>query len=103
MDAVAQKHLMKFMTDNSYLFAGNAPFIEELYTTFLRDPNAVPDDWRAYFERLQRVAKVSDKDFDHSQIRESLEQFVQQRDKTVRARGGEVVPFDSGKQVAVLQ
>ncbi len=28
------------------------PFVEALYTEFLRDPNGVPPEWRSYFERL---------------------------------------------------
>src|SRR4051812_34263909 len=27
-------------------------FVEDLYLDYLRDPSAVPDDWRVYFERL---------------------------------------------------
>ena len=39
--------MMKQFLDNSYLFGGNAPFIEELYETYLDNPGAVPEEWRA--------------------------------------------------------
>ncbi len=33
--------MMKQMLSNSYLFGANAPFIEELYETYLANPTAV--------------------------------------------------------------
>ncbi|CAM4054848.1 2-oxoglutarate dehydrogenase E1 component [Kerstersia similis] len=38
---------------SSYLFGGNAPYVEELYETYLDNPGAVPENWRAYFDQLQ--------------------------------------------------
>jgi 2-oxoglutarate dehydrogenase complex dehydrogenase (E1) component-like enzyme len=35
---------------NSYLFGGNAPYVEELYEAYLNNPGSVPDNWRAYFD-----------------------------------------------------
>ena len=43
---------------NSYLFGGNAPYVEELYETYLAHPGAVPDHWRDYFDALQHVPAV---------------------------------------------
>ena len=40
---------------NSYLFGGNAPYVEELYENYLANPGAVPDNWRSYFDALQHV------------------------------------------------
>jgi len=40
---------------NTYLFGGNAPYVEELYETYLANPGSVPDNWRAYFDALQHV------------------------------------------------
>src|SRR5689334_9022000 len=31
----------------------NVPFVEELYTEFVRDPQAVSEDWRRYFQTLE--------------------------------------------------
>ncbi len=44
---------MKQMLGNSYLFGANAPFIEELYESYLENPASVTDAWRDYFDRLQ--------------------------------------------------
>ncbi len=40
---------------NSYLFGGNAPYVEELYESYLDNPGSVPERWREYFDRLQHV------------------------------------------------
>src|SRR3954462_6579616 len=43
---------------NSYLFGGNAPYVEELYEAYLNNPGSVPDNWRAYFDAMQNVPAV---------------------------------------------
>jgi len=40
---------------NSYLFGGNAPYVEEMYEKYLENPGSVPDNWRGYFDALQHV------------------------------------------------
>ena len=40
---------------NSYLFGGNAPYVEELYESYLNNPGAVPEHWRDYFDQMQHV------------------------------------------------
>ena len=73
MAANAQSDLLKFLTDSSYLFAANAPFIEELYENYLDDPASVSEDWRAFFDRLnQAESKAGSGEFDHREIRQSL-------------------------------
>ncbi len=43
---------------NSYLFGGNAPYVEEMYENYLSNPGSVPDTWREYFDALQHVPAV---------------------------------------------
>ena len=40
---------------DSYLFGGNAPYVEELYETYLDNPGSVPEHWREYFDQLQHA------------------------------------------------
>jgi 2-oxoglutarate dehydrogenase E1 component len=40
---------------NSYLFGGNAPYVEEMYENYLANPGSVPHTWRDYFDALQHV------------------------------------------------
>ena len=39
----------------TYLFGGNAPYVEEMYENYLANPGSVPDNWRDYFDALQHV------------------------------------------------
>ena len=49
---------MQQSTANSYLFGGNAPYVEELYESYLDNPGSVPDNWRKYFDAMQHVPAV---------------------------------------------
>src|SRR5216110_568381 len=72
---------MRQFLDNSYLFGGNAPFIEDLYEKYLVNPAAVPDEWREYFDRMQVMPGSNDKDVAHAPV---VESFVQ------RAKAGQL-------------
>ena len=68
---------MQQYRSNSYLFGGNAPYVEELYEAYLDNPGSVPDNWRAYFDRLQNVAAVDGseaRDVAHAPVVESFAQ-----------------------------
>jgi len=71
---------MKQFLDNSYLFGGNAPFIEDLYEKYLVNPASVPEEWREYFDRMQVLPGSTTKDVAHAPV---VESFVQ------RAKRGE--------------
>ena len=47
---------------NSYLFGGNAPYVEEMYENYLDNPGSVSETWRAYFDALQHVPAVDGSD-----------------------------------------
>ena len=47
---------------NTYLFGGNAPYVEEMYENYLANPGSVPDSWREYFDALQHVPAVDGTD-----------------------------------------
>ena len=76
--------MMKQFLDNSYLFGGNAPFVEELYEQYLAHPGSVPEQWREYFDQMQLLpgnAGNGGKDIAHAPV---VESFVQ------RAKAGEL-------------
>ncbi|MHB0919759.1 MAG: 2-oxoglutarate dehydrogenase E1 component [Thiomonas sp. 13-66-29] len=89
---------------NSYLFGGNAPYVEELYETYLANPGAVPDHWRDYFDALQHVPAVdgsNSRDIPHAPV---VSAFAQ------RAKSGPTRPITfssdaemSRKRVAAQQ
>jgi len=47
---------------NTYLFGGNAPYVEEMYENYLANPGSVPDSWREYFDALQNVPAADGSD-----------------------------------------
>jgi len=49
-------------SSNTYLFGGNAPYVEEMYENYLANPGSVLDTWREYFDALQHVAAVDGTD-----------------------------------------
>jgi len=50
--------MMQESRDSSYLFGGNAPYVEELYESYLRDPASVEAHWRTYFDNVKQVPAV---------------------------------------------
>jgi 2-oxoglutarate dehydrogenase E1 component len=89
---------------NTYLFGGNAPYVEEMYENYLANPGSVPDSWRDYFDALQHVPSSdgsNSKDVAHQPV---IDAFAE------RAKlGGTKVVFGSSdqemgrKRVAVQQ
>ena len=68
---------MQQYQSNSYLFGGNAPYVEELYEAYLDNPGSVPDNWRVYFDNLQHVPATDGsqaRDVAHAPVVESFAQ-----------------------------
>jgi len=57
-DSKAAASVYQTYRDNTYLFGGNAPYVEEMYENYLANPGSVPDNWRDYFDALQNVPAV---------------------------------------------
>ena len=86
----------------SCLFSANAPFLEELYETYLSDPNKVSSEWRAYFDTLQDDQSEDRRDIRHSEVRERMLAVA------AAPKGAAVTvvrddAHNAAKQVAVLQ
>jgi len=63
---------MRQFLDNSYLFGGNAPFIEDLYERYLANPASVADEWREYFDRMQVLPGATIKDVARAPVEQSF-------------------------------
>ncbi|WP_293762217.1 2-oxoglutarate dehydrogenase E1 component [uncultured Aquitalea sp.] len=94
--------MMQSMYSHSYLFGGNAPFIEELYEQYLADPNSVPAEWRDYFDKLAQSPGAAERDVPHQPIQES---FIQLAKKPIAGqRSSAVGEWETmQKQVGVLK
>ena len=93
--------LIEQFRQSSPLFGGNAAFIEDLYESFLNDPQSVSDNWRQYFRDLQ-ARTAGARDVAHGPIRDS---FAQLALRPPAAAGGVQVlsPAAAEKQSSVLR
>jgi len=69
---MSHKNDMKALWENSYLFAGNTAYLEEMYEDYLADPDSIPDVWQNYFKTLPNLESYTGKDFSHEQIKEQF-------------------------------
>ncbi|MDP3874069.1 MAG: 2-oxoglutarate dehydrogenase E1 component [Methyloversatilis sp.] len=88
---------MMQMLSHSYLFGGNAPFVEELYESYLANPGSVPDAWRSYFESLQHLPGAA-ADVAHAPVVASFAELAKRG--PTRSAGPAA---DDKRQVGVLQ
>ncbi|HNK18963.1 MAG TPA: 2-oxoglutarate dehydrogenase E1 component, partial [Piscinibacter sp.] len=94
--------MMQQYRSNSYLFGGNAPYVEEMYEAYLDNPGSVPDNWRAYFDALQHVPATDGsnaRDVAHAPVIESFAQRAKANAFAVKASASELAV--SRKQVHV--
>ncbi|MEW5710544.1 MAG: 2-oxoglutarate dehydrogenase E1 component [Pseudomonadota bacterium] len=71
--------MLKEMLGSSYLFGANAPFIEALYEKYLEEPEAVPGEWRSYFDSLARLPGPAQRDVPHRPVIESFIELGKRR------------------------
>jgi 2-oxoglutarate dehydrogenase E1 component len=97
--------MMTAFQANSYLFGGNAPYVEELYEAYLNNPGSVPDNWRAYFDNMQSVAAgdghTETRDVAHAPIVQSFAERAKEGTLQPRVMGGDA--STARKQVYVQQ
>src|SRR3546814_2950173 len=91
------------LRSNSFLFGSNAPYVEELYESYLDHPGSVPDQWRDYFDQLQHASAVNGsevtRDQAHAPIIESFAQRAKANAFVARAN----VPDRSEEHTSELQ
>jgi 2-oxoglutarate dehydrogenase E1 component len=85
--------MMQQYRSNSYLFGGNAPYVEEMYEAYLDNPGSVPDNWRAYFDALQNVPATDgtdSRDVAHAPVIESFAQRAKSNAFAVKASSADL-------------
>ncbi|HYF97676.1 MAG TPA: 2-oxoglutarate dehydrogenase E1 component, partial [Coxiellaceae bacterium] len=87
-----QKKTFKELEQSSYLFGGNAEYLEEIYDRYLTNPNSVDKEWRDYFQSLPQVGAHKAADISHEAILQSL------REQAKSARGVAVVEVSSEQE-----
>lgn len=95
--------MMKEQTSLSYLYGANAPYIEDLYEHYLKDPDSVDAYWKDYFDKVAALPGAIAKDVAHRPIQESFINLARQKNQGGSAAKGEI-DFDMmQKQVSVLR
>ncbi len=98
-----QESQMEALWRSSHIYGGNATYVEDLYEAYLMDPNAVPEEWRSYFDTLPRV-DGNLADIPHSTVRDRFAQISKMRvrtEATVQA-DSQATEYER-KQVRVIQ
>jgi len=95
--------IMEQLWRTSHLQGGNLAYVEDLFETYLTDPNAIPEEWRRYFEQLPGVAGGRTTDVPHAPIREEFRLLAKQQRRTGTAVGPVEISDAERKQVKVLQ
>jgi len=85
----------------SHLTGTNASYVEELYESYLKDPNSVPEQWRNHFDKLPRVSQV-EHDIPHSTVREHFLYLAKNRSRAQPLAVSSVSSEHEKKQVKVL-
>lgn len=93
---------MRELWNTSQLAGGNVAYIEELFETYLVDPNSVSDEWRSYFDQLPRVEEQSTVDIPHKPIREQF-LFLSKNQRQYSAAPTQASAGVDHKQIQVQQ
>ena len=87
---------------SSHIGGANAAYVDELYESYLTDPNSVPEDWRAYFEKLPSVNGAVESDVPHSAVREHFLLEAKNRSRVQKMGASAVSSEHERRQVRVL-
>lgn len=72
---------------DSYLSSGNEGYLEDLYETYLSNPDAVAPDWHHYFDQLLKQFPREKGDVSHKAIREALLEQARFSSRTLAVEG----------------
>lgn len=91
--------VMKAWLESSHLAGANASYIEDLYESFLENPDSVADEWRSLFQSLPQVNGHAVEQ-PHSQVRDYFRRLAKD---SSRYSAPVSDPQVDAKQVRVLQ
>ena len=89
---------------SSHFSGGNAAYIEELYETYLHEPNSVPEEWSSFFDSLPRTNGSVTPDISHATIIQHFELLGRRQARPMPAPGSGGIHLEhERKQVKVVQ
>ena len=87
---------------SSFLYGGNAPYVEEQYEQYLDDPAQVPQQWREYFDALRATPAIDGSDVQDVPHGPVVDRFQAMARQPAAARTSEAAIMNfARKQVAV--
>lgn len=96
--------IMEQQWRTSLLQGGNLAYVEDLFDTYLKDPNSVPEEWRRYFDQLPGIPGDHRPDVPHRDIREQFRYISQNQRRYSPSQGApSSISNAEQKQVRVLQ
>ncbi len=98
-----QDSVMEQQRRESHFSGGNFAYIEEMYETYLRDPNAVPEQWRQEFDQLPRVPDSISGDVPHSIVKEHFVLLGKNQSKSRPIQTATLSSDHERKQVRVMR
>ncbi|WOI35618.1 2-oxoglutarate dehydrogenase E1 component [Alteromonas sp. CI.11.F.A3] len=98
-----QESVMKAWWDSSHMAGANAAYVEELYESYLEDPQSVSDTWRQIFDSLPKVEGV-ELETNHTSVKDQFRKLAA-LGPTARMSSAPVegTPVSDDRQVKVLQ
>ena len=97
-----QDSSMQRQWQSSHIGGANAAYVDELYESYLTDPNSVPEDWRVYFEKLPSVDAAVESDVPHAAVREYFLLQAKNRSRVQKFGASAVSTEHERRQVRVL-
>lgn len=91
------KNDMQQMLASSYLSGSSVGYIDDLYESYLTDPQSVTPEWRAYFASLPAVDGIAETS--HAQIRQRFSDLA--KAPRVTAVAGQTNTIDTLKHIAI--
>ncbi|MCG7982486.1 MAG: 2-oxoglutarate dehydrogenase E1 component [Candidatus Thiodiazotropha lotti] len=88
------------LRSTSAFSGGNASFVEELYESYLKDPESIPPDWRHKFDELPQQAKL---DTAHEPIRQRFLHLVKEKRSATASPQENLSPAAAEQQASVLR
>src|ERR1044072_2755321 len=72
---------MQQLWENSYLAADNESYLENLYESYLTNPDTIDPKWRRYFDNLSSQGTSASKDISHTAIRQQFAQLARRSNR----------------------
>ncbi len=97
-----QPKSMQDLWQDSYLASGNEAYLEDLYESYLENPESVTPEWRQYFNGLlQRTGRMN-ADVSHAAVRQEFLNLARQSAKTLVVQGMDSVHDQQQERVIEL-